>query len=47
MLFLLREFSDALASFFLKCNYPAGGLLREDQTHLDVTNTEAIIDQMF
>ena len=45
MLFLLREFSDALASFFLKCNYSARGM--KDQTHLDVTNTGAIIDQMF
>ena len=45
MLFLLGEFSDALASFFLKCNDAAWGM--KDHTHLDVTNTAAIIDQMF
>jgi len=45
MLFILREFFDALASSFLKCNNSTGGM--KDQTHLDVTNTGAIIDQMF
>ena len=44
-LFLLKEFSDAVASFFIKCNYPASGM--RNQTHLDVINTGAIIDQMF